>query len=61
MRDKVLNAFIIIGILLIVGAVTVFKDFEYRQYLRFGGAILIAFGYMFGNDKVKVEKRVNDL
>lgn len=55
--DKVLNAFIIIGVLLIVGAVTVFKDFEYHQYLRFGGAALIAFGYMFGYDKVKATKK----
>ncbi|MBY8913746.1 hypothetical protein KY305_13460 [Bacillus sp. YC2] len=57
MRDKVLNVIIIIGLLLIVGAVTVFKDFEYQQYLRYGGAILIAFGFMFDYDKVKVEKK----
>lgn len=55
--DKVLNAIIIIGVLLVVGAVTVFKDFEYHQYLRFGGAIMIAFGFMFGYDKVKAKKK----
>ncbi|MCY8209505.1 hypothetical protein [Bacillus subtilis] len=57
MKFNVLNIIIILGLLLIIGSATVFKDFDYQQYLRYGGAALIAFGFIYGYDKEKVKKK----
>ncbi|KXZ16855.1 hypothetical protein AXI59_18305 [Bacillus nakamurai] len=58
MKGNFLNIIIILGLLLIIGSVTVFKDFDYQQYLRYGGAVLIAFGFIYGYDKEKIKKKI---
>ncbi|CAG9614793.1 hypothetical protein BACCIP111899_04026 [Bacillus rhizoplanae] len=57
MNSRLQTILILIGFVSIVSSVTILKDFNYKQYFQYAGAILIGIGFMYGNDSDKIKKK----